>query len=169
MQKIKGIVAAIGRVITHPWLIATLVGLVVTLFALWYGAAWSLIVALPLVYDYYVGHHIASLHERLSERYAWWRVLYAVCAAAIFAVVVASIIQMLLFRWESPFLVTFVVVFAWAVYEELKLDSKLYNWIYGWVNPILFATVAATLIQCYWFQMFVIPTGSMESTLMAGD
>ena len=76
---------------------------------------------------------------------------------------------MLLFRWESPFLVTFVVVFAWAVYEELKLGSKVYKWIYGWVNPILFATVAATLIQCYWFQMFVIPTGSMESTLMAGD
>lgn len=169
MQKIKSIFSAIGRVVTHPWLIASLVGICVTLFALWYGAAWSLVITLPLVYDYYVGHHIASLHKRLSERYTWWRVLYAVASAAIFAVVVGAIVQMLLFRWETSFIITFVVVFAYALYEELKLDSKVYAWIYGWVNPILFATVAATLIQCYWFQMFVIPTGSMESTLMAGD
>ena len=169
MQKIKSILSAIGRVLTHPWLVASFVALIATLFAVWYGAAWSLVVTLPLIYDYYIGHHISKLHKRLLERYKWWRVLYAVLLAAIFAVVVASIVQMLLFRWEFPFIVTFVVVFAWALYEELKLDSKLYNWIYGWVNPILFATVAATLIQCYWFQMFVIPTGSMESTLMAGD
>ena len=169
MQKIKDIVAAIGRAITHPWFVASLVAIIVVLFALWYGAAWSLILALPLIYDYYIGHRIAKLHHRLMERYQWWRTTYAALSAAIFAAVVAALVQMLLFRWETPFFLTFVVLFVYAMYEELKLGSKLYNWIYGWVNPILFATVAATLIQCYWFQMFVIPTGSMESTLMAGD
>ena len=169
MQKINNLFSAIGRVVTHPWLVASLAAIAVILFAVWYGAAWSLVVALPLVYDYYIGHHIASLHKRLSERYKWWRVLYAVLCAAIFAIVVGALVEMLLFRWESSFAVTFTVVFAYALFEELKLNSKVYNWIYGWVNPILFATVAATLIQCYWFQMFVIPTGSMESTLMAGD
>ena len=169
MQNIKSIFSAIGRVVTHPWLVASLVAIIVVLFSLWYGAAWSLIISLPLVYDYYVGHHIATLHKGLMERNRYYRVGYAILSAAIFALVVGAIVQMLLFRWESSFVVTFVVVFAYALWEELKVGSKVYQWIYGWVNPILFATVAATLIQCYWFQMFVIPTGSMESTLMAGD
>ena len=58
---------------------------------------------------------------------------------------------------------------AYALWEEMRSQSKTYIWLYSWVHSILFATVVASLIQFYWFQMYVIPTGSMESTLMAGD
>ena len=99
--------------------------------------------------------------------------MWAVWCAAVFATVVGVIAHMLIFRWQIPFIITFVVVMAIALWSELrKVDEKkkrVYKWAYGWVNSILFAAVAATIIQIYWFQMFVIPTGSMESTLMAGD
>ncbi len=159
--------------ITNPKLTAVLVAIVVTGFAIWYGAAWSLIVTLPLIYDYYVGHRIQKWHRRMCEKHAWWRVLWALWCAAVFAMVVGIIAHMLIFRWQIPFIITFVVVFAVALWSELRKvkeeKRKVYKWAYGWVNSILFAAVAATIIQIYWFQMFVIPTGSMESTLLAGD
>lgn len=38
-----------------------------------------------------------------------------------------------------------------------------------WVNSILFAIVAATLVHTYFMQPFVIPTSSLEKTLLKGD
>ena len=165
----KNIFSAIGRFLTSPLLMCLIVSVIVTLFAIWYGAAWSLVIALPLIYDYYIGHRLARLHSRLMERYAWWRVVYGIWCAVVFAVVVGTIVHMLLFKWETPWMLTAAVVLLWALWSELKRSSKLYEYIYGWVHAIVFATVVATIIQIYWFQMFVIPTGSMESTLLAGD
>lgn len=160
---------ALSRFLQNPWLVAVAVALVISAFAVWYGAAWTLIIALPLVYDYYIGHHLSSLHRRMMERYGWWRVVYAIWCALIFALVVGVIAHMIIFRWNFYFLATFVVVLIFALWNELKRESAIYKWIYGWVHAIIFATVVATIIQLYWFQMFVIPTGSMESTLLAGD
>ena len=166
MKKFFG---ALGRFFQNPWTIAVAVAVVVSAFAVWYGAAWTLTIALPIIYDYYIGHHTASLHKRMSERYAWWRVVYKVWCALVFAIVVGVIAHMLIFRWNFYFVATFVVVMGYALWNELKKEDSIYKWIYGWVHAIIFATVVATIIQLYWFQMFVIPTGSMESTLLAGD
>lgn len=38
-----------------------------------------------------------------------------------------------------------------------------------WVNSILFAVVAATIVHTYFIQPFTIPTSSMEKTLLVGD
>ncbi len=151
------------------WLLAIIVAIIVALFAVWYGAAWSLIIALPIIYDYYVGGHIAKLHKQLMAKYRWWQIIYAVWCAFVFAVVVGVILHMLIFRWNGIFLLTLAVVFGYALWEELKSQSRIYEWLYDWVHSIIFATIVATIIQLYWFQAFVIPTGSMESTLMAGD
>lgn len=169
MEKLKNIYAAIRRFFASKWLAFTFVAVIVALFAVWYGAWWSLFVALPLVYDYYISGYIRRWHHSMAERYRWWRIAYGVWCALVFALVVGVILHMLIFRWEGFFLITFVVVAAFALWNELKTETKIYKWIYGWVHAILFATVVATLIQLYWFQMFVIPTGSMESTLMTGD
>ena len=169
MNRIKEIYAAIQRFFVNPWFVAVVVAVIVTGFAIWYGAAWSLVVALPIIYDYYIGHHLRDLHRKMYERYRWWQVIWALWCAVVFALVVGVIVHMLLFQWNKPFVLTFAVVLAYAIWEELKGHTKVYEWIYGWVHAIVFATVVATLIQLYWFQMFVIPTGSMESTLMAGD
>ena len=165
----KKIFSLLKQFFTSPWFVAGLTAIIITLFAIWYGAWWSLIVALPIVYDYYIGGNIKRLHHKLYERHRWYQVVWAVWCAAVFALVVGLIAHMLIFRWEGSFLLTFAVVMAVALWCEMKSQSKVYIWIYGWVHAILYATVVATLIQLYWFQMFVIPTGSMEGTLLAGD
>lgn len=38
-----------------------------------------------------------------------------------------------------------------------------------WISSILFAVVAATLVHTYFFQPFVIPTSSLEKSLLVGD
>lgn len=47
------------------------------------------------------------------------------------------------------------------------------NWLlrtlYEWINAIIFATVVASLVHIYLFQMYVIPTSSMEHSLLIGD
>ncbi len=47
--------------------------------------------------------------------------------------------------------------------------SSTYRMVYEWVNALVFATVVATLIHTYIFQLYVIPTSSMEKSLLVGD
>ncbi len=53
--------------------------------------------------------------------------------------------------------------------EEMCKKSKTYRSVYEWVNSIIFAVVVATLIHTYVFQLYVIPTSSMEKSLLVGD
>lgn len=54
-------------------------------------------------------------------------------------------------------------------HTELRKRNKLYNSIMGWVDPIIFAVVAATIIRIFFFENYTIPTGSMEKSLLIGD
>ena len=161
----KEILKHIKSFFSSPWFSAIAVALLFSGFAVWYGAWWAIVVILPLVYDYYIGHIIRDWHRGMYAKYGWWRVAWAIWCAFVFAVVVGVIVHMLLFKWTEPFLLTFGVVMAYALWEEMRGESKVYVWLYSWVHSILFATVVASMIQMYWFQMYVIPTGSMESTL----
>ena len=172
MNKIKEIYGQVKGWLTNRWVAFSFVAIVVTLFAVWYGAWWSLFVALPLIFDYYISKRIAGIHQKMSKKYAWWRVAWGVWCAFVFAIIVGVLIYMLAFRWNSSAIVLWFIVaavFGYALWNEIKEETTIYKWLYSWVHAIIFATVVATLIQLYWFQMFVIPTGSMESTLMAGD
>ena len=158
--------------LTNRWFAFAVVALIVSLFAIWYGAWWSLFITLPIIYDYYITKRIAAFHKQMSVKHKWWRVAWGVWCALVFALIVGVLIYMLMFRWNSDAVVMWIVVaavFGYALWNEFKEETRVYLWLYSWVNAIIFATVVATLIQVYWFQMFVIPTGSMESTLMAGD
>ena len=53
--------------------------------------------------------------------------------------------------------------------EEWCEKSTTYRSVYEWVNAIVFATVVATLIHIFFFQMYVIPSSSMEKTMLVGD
>ncbi|MBR5830817.1 MAG: signal peptidase I, partial [Tidjanibacter sp.] len=57
----------------------------------------------------------------------------------------------------------------WDKHEELKKRNKTYKEIFSWVDAIVFALVFAWLINIYIFQMYTIPTSSMEKTLLVGD
>ncbi|MFI3292941.1 MAG: signal peptidase I [Rikenellaceae bacterium] len=53
--------------------------------------------------------------------------------------------------------------------KKLSEKSSIYKMISEWVNALIFATVVATLIHTYIFQLYVIPTSSMEKSLLVGD
>lgn len=58
---------------------------------------------------------------------------------------------------------------VWHHNKRLCEQSGLYRTIYEWVNAIVFATVVASIVHIYIFQMYVIPTSSMEQSLLVGD
>ena len=57
----------------------------------------------------------------------------------------------------------------WEKHEERKRTNKTYREIFSWVDAIVFALAFAWLINIYIFQMYTIPTSSMEKTLLVGD
>lgn len=58
---------------------------------------------------------------------------------------------------------------VWRHNTELCQRNKIYKIVYEWVNAIIFATVVASLVHIFIFQMYVIPTSSMEKSLLVGD
>jgi len=58
---------------------------------------------------------------------------------------------------------------VWHRNAELCRRSRSYKAVYEWVNAIVFATVVASLVHLFFFQMYVIPTSSMEKSLLVGD
>ena len=54
-------------------------------------------------------------------------------------------------------------------HQERKATSKAYRETCSWIEAIVFAVIAATLIHTYIFQMYRIPSSSMEKTLLVGD
>ena len=52
---------------------------------------------------------------------------------------------------------------------ELCQRNRIYKVVYEWINAIIFATVVASLVHIFIFQMYVIPTSSMEKSLLVGD
>ena len=59
--------------------------------------------------------------------------------------------------------------YVWRYNERLCEKSALYRSIYEWINAIIFATIVASLIHIFFFQMYVIPSSSMEKSLLIGD
>ena len=57
----------------------------------------------------------------------------------------------------------------WDRHKERKRKSKIYREIFSWVDAIVFALAFASIINIYIFQMYTIPTSSMEKTLLVGD
>ena len=57
----------------------------------------------------------------------------------------------------------------WAFWrKEYKKGEKRNSWL-EWLDAIIFALVAATFIKMFFIEAYVIPTGSMERSLMTGD
>jgi len=59
--------------------------------------------------------------------------------------------------------------YVWSRNARLCERSRLYKSVCEWVNAIVFATIVASLVHLFVFQMYVIPTSSMEQSLLVGD
>ncbi|MBP3331194.1 MAG: signal peptidase I [Tidjanibacter sp.] len=58
---------------------------------------------------------------------------------------------------------------VWQKHKAVAARNGVYREIAGWVEAIVFALVVATVVHYYVFQMYKIPTSSMEKTLLVGD
>lgn len=67
------------------------------------------------------------------------------------------------------YITRFFYRYVWRHNATLCRRSKAYKAVYEWVNAIIFATVVASLVHIFVFQMYVIPTSSMEQSLLVGD
>ena len=57
----------------------------------------------------------------------------------------------------------------WAFWKLIKPKSKMQQKALEWVDAIIFAVVAASVIRLYFVEAYTIPTASMEKTLLIGD
>ena len=93
-----------------------------------------------------------------------------------------SLLYLLFFIWVGNWwlLIGFAVIYDiyiskimyrlfWRKHKEIKERNKPYRKSTEWVEAILFATVVATLIRALFFELYVIPTSSMEKSLLVGD
>lgn len=168
MKGLRNIFTRAGEALSNRWTLFAITSLLLLGFIVWTGW-WWLVIGEALVYDYFISKRIKQWNQEACRRSRVYRTVYAVWCAAIFALVFGTIAHILLSRWSTPYLLTLVPFFAYGLWYELKGRNTLYRKLYEWVHAIVFAVIVASLIHKFIFQMYVIPTGSMESTLMAGD
>ena len=90
---------------------------------------------------------------------------------------VAVIICYLLFLyWIGSWWGLIVVPFIYDVYITKKIKWQWWRdaegptrFIMGWVDALIFALVAVYFINLFFFQNFVIPSSSLEKSLLTGD
>ena len=57
----------------------------------------------------------------------------------------------------------------WAFWKKRYKEGEKKSALFEWLDAIIFAIVVATFLNVYFFASYMIPTGSMERTLMTGD
>ena len=63
----------------------------------------------------------------------------------------------------------FLINFDPKIVYNQDRDLSPKTWFGEWINALLFAVIAATLVHNYFIQPYIIPTGSLEKTLLIGD
>lgn len=91
-----------------------------------------------------------------------------------FAIVLALYLLFLL--WLKSWLGLVVVPFIYDVYITKKIRwqwwkdrEKPVRFIMSWVDALVFALVAVYFVNLYFFQNYVIPSSSLEKSLLTGD
>ena len=75
--------------------------------------------------------------------------------------------------WMGILVIPFIVdnytthIVPWGWWK--KSENQVFRKIMGWVDAIVFALVAVYFVHTYFFQNYVIPTSSLEKTLLVGD
>ena len=91
-----------------------------------------------------------------------------------FAIVI--VLYLLFLLWVKSWLGLIVVPFIFDVYITKKIKWQWWKnseppvrFIMSWVDAIVFALVAVYFINLFFFQNYVIPSSSLEKSLLTGD
>jgi signal peptidase I len=89
---------------------------------------------------------------------------------------VAALLYFLWVIWVGNLLLLIGLVIIFDIYVSKKVNwtpwkkrNKKNSTVVEWIDALIFAIVAVTLINIFFFQNYKIPTGSMEKTLLIGD
>lgn len=58
---------------------------------------------------------------------------------------------------------------SWRFWQKRRRPRKQRSAVAEWFRAIVFAVIFALIIRVFFFQAYVIPSGSMENTLLVGD
>ncbi|ASU36439.1 S26 family signal peptidase [Mucilaginibacter xinganensis] len=138
--------------------------------------------ALVPIYSFYI-------MLRLSGRPAWWLIWLAVPVINVVAGIgvyidfIKSYGKFSIRQQAAAFVLPFIYLPKWGLekktkylgpsasreFKEIQHENLTNSAVREWSGAILFATVAATLIRSLFIEAYVIPSGSMESSLLIGD
>ena len=90
--------------------------------------------------------------------------------------IAVTLCYLLFLFWVSSWWGLIVVPFIYDVYISKKIKWQWWKdaegptrFIMGWVDALVFALVAVYFINLFFFQNFVIPSSSLEKSLLTGD
>ncbi|HEY4788838.1 MAG TPA: signal peptidase I [Bacteroidales bacterium] len=89
---------------------------------------------------------------------------------------IAAILYLLWVLWVGNFWLLLGLPIIYDIYVSKKVNwtpwkkrNQKNSTIIEWIDALIFAVVAVTFINIFFFQNYKIPTGSMEKTLLIGD
>src|SRR5580698_7289796 len=131
--------------------------------------------ALIPIYNYYIW-------LKLLKRPWWWIFIFLIPGVGFMMVMVVSALTGIAFQkkkaWEmlaSGFLFfIYLPFYGWGkskfqLPEPDKTKKANPSIAHEWMEAIVFAVIAATIIRTFCFEAYTIPTPSEEKTLMVGD
>ena len=90
---------------------------------------------------------------------------------------IVLVLYLIFLIWLKSWLGLVVVPFIFDAYISKKIPwtwwkkstNKTVLTVMGWVDAIVFALVAVYFVNLYFFQNYVIPSSSLEKSLLVGD
>ena len=90
--------------------------------------------------------------------------------------IVVLVLYLLFLYWVESWLGLLVVPFIYDAYITHKINWQWWKdevgpirWIWSWIDALVFALVAVYFINLFVFQNYVIPSSSLEKSLLTGD
>ena len=90
--------------------------------------------------------------------------------------IVVLVLYLLFLYWVKSWWGLLVIPFIFDVYITKKIKWQWWKesegpvkWVMSWVDALVFALVAVYFINLFFFQNYVIPSSSLEKSLLTGD
>ena len=65
--------------------------------------------------------------------------------------------------------ILFFETISWQFWKKKKKEKPKKSEFKSWIDAILFAVIAATLLRTFLIEAYTIPTPSMEKSMLVGD